>query len=290
MTPNPVLKKLGLSDNDRVVIFHADDIGLCHASVAAYTELVDFGLVSSASVMVPCPWFPETAAFCREHRDKTDMGVHITLTSEWTGYRWGPISTRDPASGLIDETGYFYPRCEDVSEHGDPAAVRCEIQAQVQRALYAGIDVTHIDDHMGCAGHPKFWAGYMQTALQHQLLSYGTWFVQNDLGTDPTPSSPERGYSEVALFDNVIGGGPGEDGNLLEYVKGILSALPSGITQIIIHPALDTPELRAITPWWRDRVASYQTFMSEALRAYVQDLGIHVIGFRALRDLMRDGV
>ena len=96
MQPNPVLKKLGLAPDDRVLIIHADDVGMCQASLAAYADLVDLGLVSSASTMVACPWFPATAAYCREHAgENVDMGVHTTLTSEFVGYRWGPISTRD---------------------------------------------------------------------------------------------------------------------------------------------------------------------------------------------------
>jgi hypothetical protein len=101
MDPNPVLRKLGFADDDRVVIIHADDIGMCQATMSAFADLVDFGLISSGAVMVPCPWFPQAAAYCRQH-PLVDLGVHLTLTSEWDGYRWGPVSTRDPASGLID--------------------------------------------------------------------------------------------------------------------------------------------------------------------------------------------
>ena len=97
MHPNPVLKKLGFAPEDRLVIIHADDIGMCHASVAAYRDLMDAGLVSSAAVMVTCPWFPLVAEYCRQHPD-ADMGVHLTLTSEWDSYRWGPISTPFPAT------------------------------------------------------------------------------------------------------------------------------------------------------------------------------------------------
>src|SRR3954463_10603061 len=104
---NPALKKLGFDEHDRVLIIHTDDIGMCQATLPAYENLLHAGLISSASAMVPCPWFPETARFCRGHPD-VDMGVHLTLNSEWDTYRWGPISTRDTASGMLDEQGYFY--------------------------------------------------------------------------------------------------------------------------------------------------------------------------------------
>ena len=118
MLPNPVLKKLGFGDCDRLVIIHADDIGMCQASLAAYGDLVEFGLVSAASTMVPCSWFAATAQFCREYPGAgVDMGVHVTLTSEYDGYRWGPVSTRDPASGLLDQAGAF---------HADSGAFACD--------------------------------------------------------------------------------------------------------------------------------------------------------------------
>src|SRR4030043_269782 len=147
MEPNPILKKLGFANNDRLVIIHTDDIGMCHASVQAYSELVDFGLISSAATMVPCSWFPQVALFCRQNA-KVDMGVHLTLTSEWNTYRWSPISTHRLESGLIDSEGYFHRRSEDVQTSGDPEAVQIELQAQLDRAISAGISITHLDTHM----------------------------------------------------------------------------------------------------------------------------------------------
>jgi len=113
VTHNTALRELGFSAADRVVIVHADDVGMCNATVNAFFELADYGVISSGSVMVPCPWFPAVAAACRGNAD-IDVGVHLTLTSEWDRYRWGPISTRDPASGLLDEEGYFYRNCGGV--------------------------------------------------------------------------------------------------------------------------------------------------------------------------------
>ena len=104
MHPNPVLKKLGYAADDRLVIIHTDDIGMCHASISAFAELWEFGLISSGATMVPCPWFLEVAKFCRSNPG-VDMGVHTTLTSEWETYRWGPISTRNPKSGVMVNVG-----------------------------------------------------------------------------------------------------------------------------------------------------------------------------------------
>ncbi len=168
---NPFLHSLGFSPTDRVVVFHADDIGSCHSSLAAYAGLVDFGVLSSAATMVPCGWFPATAAYCREHRDipHLDMGVHLTLTSEWDTVRWGPISRRDPASGLLDREGYFHRRVGEVDAQADLAAVEIELRSQIDLALAAGIDITHIDTHMLTLWQSRFAPLYIKLAEDYRV-------------------------------------------------------------------------------------------------------------------------
>ena len=129
MQANPVLRRLGFTDHDRVAVVHADDVGMCQATLPAFAELLDFGLVTSGAVMVPCPWFPAAAAYCREH-PQADVGVHSTLTSEWDPYRWGPVSTRDEASGLLDAEGYFPRSSQQVQSQGQPEAAQAELAWQ----------------------------------------------------------------------------------------------------------------------------------------------------------------
>jgi predicted glycoside hydrolase/deacetylase ChbG (UPF0249 family) len=293
--PNPVLSKLGFSNTDRVVIIHTDDIGMCHASTTAYSDLMDFGLISSAATMVPCSWFPQVAAYCRNN-EKADMGVHLTLTSEWDTYRWGPVSTRNMVSGMIDGEGYFYRKSEEIQAHGDPSAVQQEIQSQLAQAINAGIVVTHIDTHMSTVAHPKFIAGYIQLAFENKLPSL---FPRQDeagyrkLGLDIETATfavsfvdalEERG---VPLIDNVTGLDLDQPNNRLEQAKRAFSELPLGVSHFIIHPSKDTPELRAITPDWKSRVADYETFSDEDLLAYIKNIGIHIIGYKQLKDLFR---
>jgi predicted glycoside hydrolase/deacetylase ChbG (UPF0249 family) len=297
MQPNPVLKRLGLSENDRAVIIHVDDVGMCQATVSAYADLLDFGLISSAAVMVPCPWFPQTAAFCREHHE-ADMGIHLTVNSEWDGYRWGPVSTRDMTSGLMDDEGYFHRRQPAVQANADPEAVRAELDAQINRALTAGIDATHVDSHMGTVMHPRFVASYRDLALQYKLppgvllrgdedslWTRGLTQEQIAMGMKMTAELEARG---VPLLDNIIGMPLEEHENRVERAKSYLEALqPGTITHLLMHAAQDTPELRAIAPDWRARVADYQAFLSADLRDFLRNKGIHVIGYRVIRDLMR---
>lgn len=300
MRYNPVLRQLGFADDDRVVILHADDIGMCQATLPAFVDLVDFGLISSAALMVPCPWFPKAAAYCRQH-PSLDVGVHLTITNEYDSYRWGPISTRDPASGLMDEEGYFYIEPEGVQANGDAQAVQLELRAQIARALAAGIDVTHIDTHQGTVVHPKFMSGYMQLALQHSLplmilrLDEAGWRELGEamgLGFDTeTAAFAARLVLEweaqgLPLLDNIVMLPLDQPADRVELAKKVLDSLPPGLTHFVIHPAQDTPELRAITHDWPSRVADYQAFISTELRDYVKNSDLQVIGYRELRELM----
>jgi predicted glycoside hydrolase/deacetylase ChbG (UPF0249 family) len=295
MDPNPVLRKLGFADDDRVVIIHTDDIGMCQATMSAFADLVDFGLISSGAVMVPCPWFPHVAAYCRQHA-RVDLGVHLTLTSEWDTYRWGPISTRDPASGLTDEEGYFYRRSEQVQEHGDAAAVQCELQMQVDRALAAGIDVTHADTHMGTVAQVEFIPAYVQLAIQHRLpvmilrldeMGWREMGLDQETAAFATQLVQQLEAQGLPLLDHLVGLPLDRPEDRVALAKQAFDGLPPGLTHFIIHPAQDTPELRAIAPDWPSRVADYEAFTSKELRDAVRDSGVQVIGYRALRDLMR---
>ena len=294
MNPNPVLKRLGFADDDRVAIIHTDDIGMCHASVEAFANLWDFGLISSGAVMVPCPWFLKAAEYARAHPE-ADLGVHLTLTCEWKTYRWGPVSTRDPQSGMIDPQGFFYHTSKDAQEHGDPDYVLREMQAQVQRAIEAGMQPTHIDTHMGTVASPKFIPSYLQVALQYGLppmilrTDEAGWLAA---GLDPQTAALAMAVTRqmeamgLPLLDHLRTLYLERPDNRLEYAKQAFAALEPGITHFIIHPSIDSPELRGITDDYRARVNDYQTFMSEDLRAVIKNLGVQVIGYRQIQQLM----
>jgi predicted glycoside hydrolase/deacetylase ChbG (UPF0249 family) len=297
MQPNPILKKLGFAPDDRLVVIHADDIGMCHASIAAYRDLMDVGLVSSAAVMVTCPWFPLVADYCRQHPD-VDMGVHLTLTSEWDAYRWGPISTRDSATGLLDDEGYFYRTSRLLQQHANPAAVRIEWEAQIQAALARGIDVTHVDTHMLSAFYAPYLETYFNVSRQYRLPAM---FLRRtaeqwmEFRRDPETAT----YASEQVQPLEAEGLPlvdyfyamslvlGEISDRVEEAKHAFSTLPPGITHFIIHPSTDTPELRAIAPDWRCRVSDYEIFTSDVVQTLIKSEGINVINYRLLRDLMR---
>ncbi|BCX05120.1 MAG: hypothetical protein KatS3mg053_3058 [Candidatus Roseilinea sp.] len=294
MNPNPILKKLGFSDRDRVVIIHADDIGLSHASCAAFSDLWRAGIISSGAVMVPCPWFPKVAAYCRANPD-VDMGVHLTLTSEWDVMRWGPISTRDPASGLLDDEGYFPRTTPAIQQSSDPEAVCRELIAQVERALASGISPTHADTHMGSVFHPKHMPAYVQIARQLKVpvmiprldeARLRRWGFEGEalawaIGT--LHALEEEG---LPMVDHIVGMPLDQPEHRLAQVFAALDGLRPGITHFVIHPSLDTAEARAISPDLPSRIGDYETFMDERVREHIRRIGLQVIGYRHLKALM----
>jgi chitin disaccharide deacetylase len=293
-TPNPILKKLGFADTDRLVIIHTDDIGMCQASVSAFSDLADAGLISSGAVMVPCAWALAAAAYCRQH-SQVDMGVHTTLTSEWPTYRWGPVSTRQASSGLIDSEGFFYHSSEAAQEHAQAGLARQELAAQVDLAIRWGMRPTHIDTHMGAIAHPKLMQAYIEVGLERGIppmmlrLSEEQW---KQRGMDSLAARSANAMlakleeQGIPLVDYLVGMTLDDPADRLEKTKQVLNSLPVGVTHFIIHPSKDTPELRAITTDWACRVADYQVFTSQAMRDFLKTSGLQVIGYRHLQQML----
>ena len=295
MKAQTLLKQLGFSETDRLVILHADDIGMCHATLTAFDDLWHAGGISSGAVMVPCSWFPAVAAYCRENPD-VDMGVHATLNCEWDACRWGAVSTCDPASGLLDENGYLHHNPEITTDKASSQTVAAELAAQVSLALNNGIDISHIDSHMGTILHPKFIQTYLDQALSRRVPAMQprvTAVGAKDLGaTDESltllaPILEQIQTRGMPLIDGIMMMPLHQPEGQLEIAKYMLSNLPIGITHFIFHPAVDTPELRALCPDWPSRVANYHTFMDPEIRRFIKDEGIQVIGYKHLREWMR---
>lgn len=295
MKPNPLLKKLGYTDTDRLVIIHTDDIGMCHASVQAFKDLWSVGGVTSGAVMVPCAWFPAVVRMCRENPDM-DMGVHATLNAEWESYRWAPVSDVGAGSGLRDEAGYFHDDPDNTSKLASVEDVEKEVNAQIEMALKAGIDVTHVDSHMGAIMHPKFIQTYIQAAggralpnMLPRLDAVGIE-VMGISEADRVAYAPIMEMLEgigVPTLNGIMSMPLDQPNGQMEIAKKLLGNLPVGIAHFILHPSIDTPELRAIAPDWESRVSNYNTFMSDELKKFIESEDIKPMGYRAIRDAMR---
>jgi len=232
---------------DRAVIVQADDIGMCPATVSALPELLDGGLVNSISLMAPCPSFHAAAEWCRHHPEM-EAGLHITLNSEWESYRWRALATKE-----------FLPRTLEELTGLDASAAVAEARAQMEQFQNAGLTCTHIDAHMFALRH-LFPAEYLNLAAEWQV-----------------PALAKPPFDHIAVAPN-----EGDPENRLDVLKALFDGLPPGLSCVILHPASDTPELRAIVPKWRYRVADLAAARDPRLLAHVHSLGIRLVTYRAL--------
>ena len=259
---------------------------MCEATLPAFADLMEVGLVQSGALMVPGPWFREAAHLCRA--GGFDAGVHLTLTAEWDHLRWAPLTTCDPASGLIDAEGFF-PRSAAQLGNASVEAVRTELQAQIERAFAAGLAPTHLDAHMHVATLPRFLPAYVELGIVHGLPAL---FPPDRIATAPAQREQLRRVlgGVFVEFDTLmqmpLTGNP-DDARL--RAEAMFDALRPGLNGVLIHPARDTPELRAIASDWRHRVQDYEVFRSPSLLQYARERGILFIGYRPLREALRRG-
>jgi hypothetical protein len=297
-TINPVLSSLGFPDDARLVIFHVDDVGMCHGSNRAYLELHDAGIVKTGSLMTPCPWAHEMLALCQQRPD-LDLGVHLTLTSEWPHYRWGPISTRDWESGLVDAAGCFWPQTAAVASNLNVAAALTELRAQVQLVRDAGIQFTHIDTHMGAALLPELFPHYVELGFTYGVPvlalrgfdDYTRMLNGSGLSDEQwayfVAGLEERGMPLVDTFRMTPGYHAGDaEGGRAELYEHILRALPPGITYFSLHANApgDIETINGLSAQWR--TFEYQYFQSDRLRSFLEREEIIPIGYEELRELM----
>ena len=283
---NPILSKLGYPEDTRLLIIHADDLGVSHSENVASIKAMKNSVVNSASIMVPCPWFPEIAAYARKNT-KADLGLHLTLNSEWNTYKWGPVSSRDSVSSLLNEEGYFYSTVDSLMAVGIPEEMELELRNQVKKALEAGIDVTHLDAHMGAAvSKPEFLAAYMRVGRSFELpvLLDERIFKLNN------PEILSLIDEKTVVADNILSMGPADfESGASEYYEKVIAELPAGLNVLLIHLAYDDEEMRAMTSghkyWAADwRQADFNYFTSEACSKLLEQENIKLISWRELRD------
>jgi predicted glycoside hydrolase/deacetylase ChbG (UPF0249 family) len=267
----------------KLLIVHADDLGMTHSVNAAAIKAFETGLVNSGSVMVPCPWFPEIAEYAKNHPD-SDLGIHLTLTSERKPYRWGPVSPKDKVNSLVDEDGYFHrtwPKNTSIKR----AHVVRELRAQIEKALAMGVRPTHLDSHqliLYTSGQDLFEVVVrlgreykLPVAVSKEWLS--RW-----------PRLTQSLRSSVVAVDRQLGIRPGVAPEKWSefYTEAVLNLLP-GITEILIHPGYDDEEMRALSndreSWgsaWRQR--DFDFFVSSTFRELLRKYGIALVTWRDL--------
>jgi predicted glycoside hydrolase/deacetylase ChbG (UPF0249 family) len=268
-------ERLGYRPEDRLLIVNCDDLGSSHAANVGCYESLREGVATSATLMVPCPWAREAASRYRGE----DVGVHLTLNAEWDLYRWGPI-TRAPS--LLDGDGGFPRTVEDVWDHADMDEVRRELSAQIERAILWGFDVSHLDTHMGTLQlRPEFFDVYLDLAVEFRLpLRLAGASTERVVGFPFRRLAAEEG---VVFPDQLlVRRGPARDA-----IAEIVPQLRAGVTEVLLHPAVDTPELRSFAPDWAARVDDHAALTDGTIQKLADEAGVVLIGYEPLRELQR---
>ena len=273
-------ERLGFRPDDRLLIVNCDDLGSTYAANIGVYESLREGIATSSSLMVPCPWARDAAARYRGE----DVGVHLTLNAEFEHYRWGPITQ---APSLLDGDGGFPRTLEDVWDHADLDEVRRELRAQVERAILWGFDVSHLDSHMGTVQlRPEFFDVYLDLAVEFRLpIRLSGASTERLIGFPFRQLAADEG---VVFPDHLLLSAAGV-GSRRTIERAIMDLRP-GVTEVVLHPAVDTPELRASSPDWANRVDDQDLITRDhALRSMLERAGVTLVTYRQLRDAQRTG-
>ena len=283
----PLAARLGHPADAKLLIVHADDLGAAHSVNAATFKAFETGLLNSASIMVPCPWLPEAAEYARRHPE-ADLGLHLTLTSEWKTYRWGGVLSRDRAPTLYGPEGYLYPTEAEAAARIDVREAEAEIRAQIERARAFGIRPTHLDSHMRTlyTTRPLF-EMFLRVAREERLpvMVSREWFGQ-------APFLPAALGPDGLVVDHIVSADPSvRPERWAEFYSDVIKNLKPGVTELIVHLAYDDEEMRAVAldhpNWgaaWRQRDFDFVT--SEAFRRLLKENNVKLVTWREIGKLM----
>jgi predicted glycoside hydrolase/deacetylase ChbG (UPF0249 family) len=277
---------LGYPPGTKLIIVHADDLGETHAVDAAAIKSLEAGSVNSASLMVPCPWFPEMADYAKSH-PSADFGLHLTVTSERVYYRWGSVAPADKVPSLLDENRYFHHDWEH-NQHVNPKEVEIELRAQVERALAMGVRPTHLDSHQYrlIMNGKELFDVMLRVAHDYKLPV----FVNRDWFADYPYLPKSLGPDDIVLDHTITIGPEVPPEKWADFYMSALKSLKPGVTEFVIHPGFDDEELRAATrerpTWgsaWRQR--DFDFFTSDQFRQILVQENIKLITWRELARL-----
>lgn len=282
-----VAERLGYPADSKLLIIHADDLAVAHSVDAASFDALDKSAITSASVMVPCPWLNEVAAYAKAHPD-ADLGLHLTLTSEWKIYRWGPVESKDKVRSLLDAAGYLWIEAAPAAQSIKAEEAESEIRAQVERAIAAGIRPTHLDSHMGVLFlRPDLFAVYVKVAHEYKLPFLAVRF----------PGTPPQIFSLLSekdvVLDSVLIATPAVHSNeWREFYTNALKNLKPGLNEIIVHLGHDDSELQAVTidhpdygAAWRQR--DYEIVTSPEFKKALEENHIILVKWSDLKKLLK---
>ena len=269
---------------EKLLILHADDLGLAHSVNKATFQALDNGDISSASLMVPCPWSTEAAAVIRENKNY-DIGIHLTLTSEWDNYKWGGVAPAGEIPSLLDKDGFFYATVAEVVQHAKPAEVEKELRAQIDRAIQFGVTPTHLDSHMGTLfARPEFFQIYLKLGKIYNIpvfLPKGAAYKQPQLSA--LVDMDELLIDQYYMMEQ---NRPADQ--WLPFYTTLLDKMPTGVNLIIVHLAYDNEEMQAVCKGHEDfgavwRENDLNTVKSKAFKKALKTNNIKLTGWKDLK-------
>ncbi len=272
-----VAERLGYPPEAKLLILNCADLGFCHAATVGVYDALREGVGTSASLIVPAPWARESASRFRGD----DVGVQLTLNAEHDLYRWAPITH---APSLLDGDGGFPRTVTDVWDHADLDEVRRECRAQIERAVLWGFDISHLSAHLDALLlRPEFFDIYLELAVDFTLpLRLLSAEAEPNVGFPVRQLAADQGVLFADRFPTLPTVGA------RKAFLDLVDNLEPGVTEVTFHPAIDTPELRAITTDWKQRVADHVLLVADrGLDQLIAAAGVTLIGYRPLRDAMR---
>jgi predicted glycoside hydrolase/deacetylase ChbG (UPF0249 family) len=283
-----ITELLGYPADTKLLIIHADDIGLSHSTNMAVINAFENGSVTSGSVMVPCPWFPEFAAYFRNH-NTLDIGIHFTENSEWKYYRTGGVLPSCDIPSLLDKDGYLYPTVQQVALNAKPEEIEKELRAQIDRAVALGLRPTHLDTHMGsmyvnpvvfriAAKVAKEYG--LPLSLPFNLLMPVAPFLKNEITPDMVGVD-----NFLMLQGNAVGG------DWLKMYTEIVKAIKPGLNEIVVHLSYDTDEMKAIAVDHEDygsawRQKDLDLVNSREFKQLLWDSNVKLVTWREIQEKM----
>jgi chitin disaccharide deacetylase len=278
-----VQERLGYPATARLLILHADDYGMNHSVNRAISEALDNHWITSASILVPCPWFLEAAAYAKAHPD-ADLGIHQALNSEWTSFRWGPVTSKDQVPSLLDADGYLPLDTPVVAKNAKPNEAELELRAQINRAQKFGIHVTHLDTHMGALFQTQpLFSNYQKLGADFRLP-----ILAARIGPEHSVPAFAHMAADTILLDRVMEISPGVDANdWTAWYEKQLAPLGPGVYQVIVHLAYDDDEMRGATfdhPDWGAAWRQHDLDMvkSPEFQKFLKDQGFILVGWKDL--------
>jgi len=275
-----IATKLGYPADSKLLIIHADDLGVSHSENIASFEAIENGSVNSASVMMPTPWVLEVINYARANPTTHDFGLHLVLSSEWKYYKWGPVSPKDKVPSLVDEHGYFHEACRtdlDLNE------VETELKAQVDRAYTMGLKPTHLDMHMGCLAQTE--------ELTEVYLKIGQLYNLPVFALDQFVSKELRDKYDVRIIvDDMFILEPNDYKTGPEaYYTNVIKNLKPGLFLLLVHTAYDNEEMKGMNvdcPNWGNewRQKDFDFFTSDVCKELLKKENIKLVTWRQLKD------